>query len=325
MAHIIASTTSPFFGSPLSLTITSGTKPINASFHRVMLKVTIACNGKSYEPEPLSQPSSFNGCSVDFDISSCLRAVHEQYQYSVVTSTVSYPIYNVSVTAYDEWVVNGDTVTGSETDAFSGSFVAGRYSDYERMTGTSTAHSRKPISGELVFAGDRIVYSVSEGLAPASRTHNVLLTTQPGPIEIGQRTYFVIPRDPRSHQFQFVNSRGVVESIRGFDLSSEKVNIKKSESTYSVFERLNTFSRTLMHKTLQPSVFHMSSGYVDYAWARWWAYEFCAADQHWMMHEGRWIPAHVSLSDSTTVIDKAKSELLHVDFDVVPDLNGALW
>lgn len=322
MATITSTPESIFFGSPLTFSVQPGTAPSGAAFHRVMLDVIVS--GRRFQP--LSRPA--DGSIADFDISSCLKALHESYQYAPVKNNVNYPVYDVAVMAYDVWVKDGVEVTGGESDSRSSlRFIAGHYTDYERISGDalSQTHTRKPLSGELVCPTDRIVYTVSEGLSPRSQTHNVLSTTKPGPIDIGNRHYFVVPQNKRSRQFQFVNSRGVVESIRAFALPAEKMNIKTSESTFSIFERLHTMSRTYMHKQLKPSVLQLSSGFVNYEWARWWAYEFCASSQFWMLEAGHWIPCHVKLSDSTTVIDRTKTDLLHVDFEVQPDLNGPLW
>lgn len=315
-----------FFGSPIVFQVRAGSRPPNAAFHRVILDVAVSGPNGIVET-PLSQPVPQDGATVDFDISSCLVAAHESYTYAPISVTRAFPAYSVVLTARDEYVTNGESVAGQDTDVLSSlTFVAGGYSDYERISGAalSRKHSRKPATGELLCTGDDVVYSVSEGTAPRSL---VSLNVDGSMITktIGSRTLFVIPPVRNSRQFQFVNSRGVIESIRAFGVETEKMQSSHTAAVRSVFERLHSISRTYMSKQLKPSVLHMSSGFVNYEWARWWAYEFCQARQCWMKHDGRWIPVHIMLSDSTTVIDRTKTELLHVDFDVQPDLNGVLW
>lgn len=327
MAYFITRTADNiFFGSPIVFKVSAGTRPRSSSFHRVILDVSVSGPNGIVET-PLSKPVPQDGATVEFDISSCLIAAHESYVYTPVSTNVEFPAYRVILSAHDEWVTQGDAVAGPDTDVLSSqTFVAGRYSDYERTTLSPlpTTHSRKPTAGELVFKGDHVIFSTSQGVSP--RSSNLTVTAEPGrSISIGSRSAFVVPAERDSRQFQFVNSRGVIESIRAFGIADETMQTSHTESTYSVFERLTSLSRTYMRKQVKPSEFKLSSGFVSYEWARWWAYEFCAASQHWMLNDGHWIPVHISIADSTTIIDRTKTDLLHVDFTVTPDLNGAMW
>lgn len=333
MAHFINRTADNiFFNSPVVYQVTAGSRPRNAAFHRVILDVSISGPNGIVET-PLSQPVPSDGATVEFDISSCLVASHESYVYAPVSGLQDFPRYVVVVSAHDEWVVDGESVTGVDQDVLSSqTFVAGGYSDYERISVAtlSQTHSRKPSSGELIHQDDTVVYSVSTGASPRSMV--AIPPVAPNPprpamttLTISGRALFIISPVRNSRQFQFVNSRGVIESIRAFGIETESMKSSHTEAVRSVFERLHSISRTYMSKQLKPSVLHMSSGFVNYEWARWWAYEFCQARQCWMKHDGRWIPVHIMLSESTTLIDRTKTELLHVDFDVQPDLNGALW
>lgn len=334
MAKFVEGSTvaSIFIGNPIVFQVSSAAIDSDkAVFHRVKMEVTVTGGGYETKYE-LSQPiTGVASQTVEFDISSCMRAHADLYEYAPVTGNVSYPSFTASCSVKDVWVEDGQ-VRESQPVAKSFSASMGRFSDYELRRGHSTltaTRSRKPASGELVYPGDRIVYgtgssSISAGSSVINVPADAAIYSSVSIPGIGQAT--VVPPDHRSRQFQFVNSRGCVESIRAFGLPSEKIVSEKKEHTISRFERINQFSRTMLRKFLRPADMTFSSGYVSYEWAQWWAYEFCMGQQHWMLTpDGTWLPVLVSINDNATIIDRSKVGLCYIEFTVKPDANGGLF
>lgn len=312
-----------FMGNPIVYTVVpSSVTGTNIAFHRV--KMTGSINDHQFE---LSQPVDDNTGLVEFDISSWFRSAAELYEYNPVTSlSVAFPVFSTAnVRIKDVWVEEGVLREGGEASVPSRSAIIGEYSDYERSRSMLTGSlSRKPVSGELLFPGDTVVYATGTSLSPASMSFSVP-TTAAGSVTAGGRQMYAIPFERNSVQFQFVNSRGCIESIRAWHLDTEKMKSETKKNIISKFERFTSFSRTYQNKLSRPSEFAMSSGFVSYQWAKWWAYEFCMARRCWMLADGQWIPCHITVDDTTTVIDRSKVGLCSVQFTVSPDLNGALW
>ena len=363
---------SDFMGNPIVLTVTE--KPLDnttggpISFHQVHLHVSVSRDGTPVAEYDLSKPFTGNKQqTMSFDISSCFRAAAEDYEYEPVTGngTMYYPVYTASVYAYSSYIQDGARHTttplypggkneGSAQTAGNTKFVIGsnmgRFSDFERRQSADnaslvTSFSRKPESSpELVFAGDTICYAESYNElvggsyihCPSTSTTNIPQGSEGTSLTLDGHQYYVVPRRRGSVMFQFVNSRGCIESIRAFSLPSEKGNAAITDHTISRFETFGKFSRNIKRHQLRPAEFSLSSGHVDYQWARWWYYEFCQSEHVWMLVDQYnplsrilsttdfWLPVNIQPSDSTTIIDPTKPDLLHVDFTVIPDMNGPL-
>lgn len=322
-----------FIGNPIVYKVQSAAIASDkAAFHRVKMEVTVTAGGVPTTKYELSQPIDGNESKVvEFDISSCMRAAADLYEYHPVSASVSYPAFTATCSIKDVWVEDG-VVMESQPVAKSFAASMGRFSDYELRRGRSSlsaTRTRKPSVGELVFAGDAIVYGTGSGSTQGGSS----VVSVPADTAIyssvsipGTGTATVVPSDARSRQFQFVNSRGCVESIRAFGLPSEKIVSEKKEHTISRFERINQFSRTMLRKFLKPAEMTFSSGYVSYEWAQWWAYEFCMGQQHWMLTpDGTWLPVLASINDNATIIDRSKVGLCYIEFTVKPDANGGLF
>lgn len=334
-----------YFGNPIVYKVNSAAISGNdVAFHRVKMDVTVTAPDLVTTHYELSQPVGGSSSQrVEFDISSCMRAAANLYEFKPVSNPnrpVTYPEFTATCVVKDVWVQNGQA---QETSPVSTSFSAyiGRFSDYELRGGSALTASftRKPAEGELVFPGDKIVYAHAV-TSEDEQTHKQTQTVQSAIQNVSSTAAAyssvayngssmratVVPVEANSCQFQFVNSRGCVESIRAFGRTSEQMVSSKKENIISRFEYINQFSRTMLRKTLQPSDLTFSSGFVSYQWAKWWAYEFCMGQQHWMLlPNGNWLPVLVSINDSTTIIDRNKVELCHIDFTVRPDGNGGLW
>lgn len=358
MAQIESSTIGCYMGDPMVCVVKSMSPDVpNIAFHRVKLAVSVAWTDSrtnrsySYSTE-LSHPVSNPGESITFDFSSVARAAADEYEHApLITSSIisgsthdyltKYPVFFVSYYAYDVWVSDGQpndpSVGSNQTAPQSASVLYGKSSDFTRMIVNNipslisvyrtTKPSRTP---EIKAVGEYIIYGKRKNSdwypcaikVPANWTNTSLF-------ENGSKYYVVDHHDRVSCEFQFVNSCGVIESVTAQCLSNEKAVSSHTDLTISRFETFRDFSRTFMQKHIKPTEYTLSSGFVDYDWACWWAYEFCQSHHYWMLvHIGSaeyWIPCLIHLEDSTSVIDRTKVGMCHVEFTVRPDLNGPVW
>lgn len=335
MATILSTPTRfDFIGNPITYKVRSSTHVAGSSFHRVKFIVPVLQDGIPTKTFELSAPvSGTQPEEVEFDISSCFRAVAETYLSTIAPlndgDTLTYPLFSAKPYAFDTYVIDGQEQQGAPTEADTITTRLGAYSDYERRHTTLTPTlSRKPSGGELVCPGDVIVYPhiADDGSTPMS-TATVISKLSPlnSNLLIAGKTYYIVRKQFGSTLFQFINSRDCLETIRAWGNPSEKMQSTTNQHVISCFERFDQFSRTIATKYIKPTEFSLSSGPVTYEWARWWAYEFCQATYVWMLHDSTWIPCNIYLSDSTTILDCSKSAILTVPFTVIPDLNGPLW
>lgn len=322
--NLIKTSGSVFMGNPITYKVTAETEPsdVVVSFHRVKLRVTI--EGRTYE---LSTPAR-SGEDVEFDVSSCFRAAADTYEYTPLTEgRRAFPVFVADIEARDVWLREGvlidpAPVGGGRPTAQCTAYM-GAFSDFERRHATQTVTgTRKPLSPEIAFAGDPIVYT-----GDRMSFVRVMQDTELGTTVTLPNGCHVYVDEPRlgSCLFQMVNSRGLIESVRAFQLRTEKVSGSTEEHTISRLERFDTFSRVYAKRTADRESLSLSSGFVSYEWARWWAYEFCVSPHHWMLFDGIWTPCIVERDDSLTVVDETKPGMCYVAFTCKPDQNGALW
>lgn len=131
--------------------------------------------------------------------------------------------------------------------------------------------------------------------------------------------------------FLFVNRRGAIETCSAQML--EAMDIDVETETYARSER-PTFqpSRSLaaISKGGRRS-WSMSSGYVNREWAEWWTLEFLMAKRWWMIREytvsgvahKKYVPVIVApAKKNTSIYDRTKQQMPHVDFTVTLALEG---
>lgn len=134
----------------------------------------------------------------------------------------------------------------------------------------------------------------------------------------------IVLRDNQDYQdFLFVNRRGAVETCSA--MTKEALNIDVDVDSYQKIER-PTFipSRSLLTVPLGARrSWEMSSGFVNRAWAAWWAQEFLQGLRHWMLLDGKYVPVIVEPSKrSVSIYDRTKQQMAHVDFTVTLALEG---
>lgn len=325
----------PYIGNPIILTTAAKQVDASATFHRVI--ATIVMTGIQSVGEMTKQqsmPVTELGQTLQFDIAPTLRAYAAHFVYTTVQTglPVVVPDIVAHVTFHDEYMLSGRLHNSAERNPTEGDTVTaslGKYSDFERMKASfSGALSLKPTSAlcpQLVAAPS--LYAVpTPATAQVPRSSvgvQVVLSGDRRPV-LGNELSYVVPMSDNVVQFQFVNSRGMIETAHAF--CSYKEDFKGTSQTYirAIPETLTDFSRRLTVHDEGHASLAVSSGYCSQDWARWWAFEFCRAKRHWMYLSGVWVPCSISLKDGYTICDHAKAELPHIDFEVTPDIDGML-
>ena len=131
--------------------------------------------------------------------------------------------------------------------------------------------------------------------------------------------------------FLFLNRRGAIETCSG--MTKEAMNISTDTKQYSRAERpaFNPTGSIMAIGTDGRRSWPMSSGYVTKDWAEWWTMEFLGGKrkQWWMLWQGpgmsaaKYVPVNIEpAKKDTSIYDKAKQQMPHVDFTVTLALEG---
>ncbi len=291
--------------------------------------------------------------SISFDISSALRAIWADYDFSAEIPAAnlsdkqifSRTYRDYSLVVYTEYI---DSQDGQFTSPNSGEFTGGKcgigwLTEWERYDIGNKENadmsywqhrnkrngdaSTKPTSSPERVGKDSITSWVDVGnngtksvFYPSSRGNGVSDNaandyTDHAPLVLRDNIAYI--------DFLFVNRRGAVETCSGQPL--EQMDIEVETHSYARIER-PAFkpTRTLMSisKGGRRS-WLMSSGLQTREWAEWWTMEFLQAKRWWMLYEGKYVPVIVEpAKKSVTIYDRSKQEMSHVDFTVTLAVEG---
>lgn len=330
---------SPLIGSPIVYGVTAASLANldTVTFHRVKLKVTAGLQGGDFREFVMSSPVE-DGERIMIDISSALRAVADEYEYTA-EPPVNYPYITFSLEACDEYMQNGEiheNVGVTKNDG--GRALMGGYSDLDRILSggskSTSAFSRKPTSSpEIVCEGEEVVCpqdmvstigNITRG--PSSIVKKIVIDSD-NPVGIRSvlgRDIFAMERySSDRYEFRFVNSLGCLESIGVYSLRSTKVNVSKEEYSRSVSETFGKFSRGYITKANDYETWSMSSGPLTEDWQQWFLHEFLMAKFVWVKISGHWIPCHILPDDTVSGIDRTNASMLTVSFSVRLDINSS--
>lgn len=344
-----------FADSPVVIDIGGLEWPLASPFNIVRLKVL-------YDGNTIGEFTADTGgqSSISFDISSALRAIWFDYDFSTEVGkakdaltassaqTASRNMREYSLNVYTEYLSSDDG--GVFTQTGYGPFTGGKclmggLTERERSliankedadvshwqhTGVRNGDaSTKPTDSPERVGSTSITswVDVESGLtksifyhAGATQAADDVLNSQNG---WGGHAPIVL-RDSIPYQdFIFVNRRGAVETCSGRML--EALDIEVETAQYSRVER-PTFkpSRSLMAIAEGGRrSWLMSSGYQTRKWAEWWTLEFLMAKRWWMRYEGDFVPVIVTPGGrNINIYDRSKQEMPHVDFNVTLALEG---
>lgn len=342
--NLVFSSGSPLIGSPIIYTVQaadlSGRLPesSNIAFHRLRVKVKAGLRGGDYKEIEMSSMVD-NGEVLSVDISSALRAVADEYEYTA-EPPAAYPYIQFSLSAWDEYMQNGkleDNVGLVTNDG--GRALMGGYSDLDRLVAgnikQTKVFTRKPSSmPEIVVEGETYIRPANMEVTignitsgPSSLSYPIVIDAEhpAGVREIveGVSVYVMEKYRADRYQFRFINSFGCMESIGVYSNATEKMNLTKEEYVLSRRETFNKFSRGYVTKVNDYETFELSSGPLDRMWQQWFLHEFLMARWVWILIEGRWLPCHILPADTITGADRVSRSIYQVRFSVRLDINGS--
>jgi len=333
-SNLVLKSGSPHIGSPITYKVTAASLTGIISFHRVVVKVKAALSTDTdWTITQVSTPVN-EGEIVELDISSALQAVADRYQYEPIPPT-AYPFVKYSLSAYDEYMQNGEVHQTEEISNEGGNALFGAKTDLERLfsDGNSTAQhfSRKPKSEyEIVSVGESVVVPqsfpapVSLGNVTTGPSSAVFPVTTAGMQTIGGRNFYALnSSSPDRLEFRFVNGLGCLESISLLSLRSVEVNITSETYIRSVQETFGNFSRGLITKQNDYETWKLSSGPVSPAMQAWFLHEFLMSSAAWIKVGTVFIPCHIVPEETVTGVNRADGSMREVHFSVQFDINGS--
>lgn len=313
-----------FIQNPINYTI----QPIDKSadkvtFHRVIAEVTVG--GMTFtQSEPVNSETS----SVVFDISTSLRAYADSTIYSAVVGSETYSPIEYSVKFHDEYMQAGRIQKSPDRSVSSGTAIVGGYTDFERLTGAGATsaetadYTLRPSSPYILPSGADYLCYRRTGATRTARMRSAISPEELRYYDTGSG--YPVTDNGRWTAFQFINTRGLHETAFAQCYSSEQIKGGTQTHVRALRETFAQMSHRLGVPDPAYAALSFSSGFVDLPWAKWWAYEFCKSKHHWMLIDGIWLPCKVEIKDGASIINRTKTELLSVEFDVVPDVNGLI-
>ena len=331
-----------FNGNPITFAVTplmiGGSTP---SFHRMVFEVKCGMSGGGYETIRLTEPVlSEDGTEVIVDISSALRSFRDSYNYSPKPGVM--PVVKFNVSAYDEYMINGNPNQTEPISYLPGNEVKqtifGGFSDYDRLTAESEAMpvsrmTRKPTTApQLACVGETIIYvdpysPAVDFLTPtwdAPEAKSFTITNE-GQQTVGDISVFALPQSEavRRTEFRFINSFGVLESISVPRVYSKKLNITFTSYTVTRRETLRSLSREAVRKQNNQESWDFQTDPLDEEWLAWYLHEFLMSEHTWININGKFLPCIITAEEEITFHDDTKQEMHSVSFTAKLDFCGS--
>ena len=333
---------SVFNGNPIVFAVTplkiGGSTP---SFHRMVFEVKCGMSGGNYETIRLTEPVlSEDGTEVIVDISSALRSFRDSYNYSPKPGVM--PVVKFNVSAYDEYMINGNPNQTEPISYLPGNEVKqtifGGFSDYDRLTAESEAMpvsrmTRKPTTApQLACVGETIIYvdpyspaidfTTESWDAPEAKAFTI---TNEGQQTVGDISVFAMPQSEavRRTEFRFINSFGVLESISVPRVYSKKLGITAINYTVTRRETLRSFSREAVRKQNNQEEWNFQTDPLDEEWLAWYLHEFLMSEHTWVNINGKFLPCTIITEEEITFQDETKQEMHSVSFTAKLDFCGS--
>ena len=331
-----------FNGNPITFSVLplkiEGSTP---AFHRMVFEVKCGISGGNYETIRLTEPVlTEDGAEVMVDISSALRSFRDSYQYSPEPGVM--PVVKFNVSAYDEYMINGNPGQTEPISYLPGSNVKqtlfGGFSDYERLTAENNTMpvsrlTRKPTTTpQLACVGETVIYVApynpaidifsSKWDAPEA---NAFTITKEGQQTVGDISIFAMPQSEavRRTEFRFINSFGVLESISVPRVYSKKLNITSTSYIVTRRETLRSFSREAVRKQNNQESWDFQTDPLDEAWLAWYLHEFLMSEHTWINIKGKFLPCTIIAEEEITFQDETKQEMHSVSFTAKLDFCGS--
>ena len=330
-----------FNGNPITFSVIPATIMGTPAFHRMVFEVKCGISGGSYETIRLTEPVlTEDGAKVKVDISSALRSFRDSYQYSPEPGVM--PVVKFNVSAYDEYMINGNPGQTERISYLPGSNVKqtlfGGFSDYDRLTAENNTMpvsrlTRKPTTTpQLACVGETVIYVApynpaidifsSKWDAPEAKAFTI---TKEGQQTVGDISIFAMPQSEavRRTEFRFINSFGVLESISVPRVYSKKLNITSTSYIVTRRETLRSFSREAVRKQNNQESWDFQTDPLDEAWLAWYLHEFLMSEHTWINIKGKFLPCTIIAEEEITFQDETKQEMHSVSFTAKLDFCGS--
>lgn len=318
-----------FNGNPITFSVTPITLKGSPSFHRIVFEVKCGMSGGNYETIRLTEPVlTEDGSDVQTDISSALRSFRNSYKYSPQPGTM--PVVKFNVSAYDEYMINGEVKKSASVSYLAGGDVKqtifGGLSDYDRLTGNTDVSrlTRKPNSTpQLVCVGEQLIYAeayspsvnltTSTWEAPEAKVFDI---EAEGAQTVGGQHLYALPASEATlrTEFRFINSFGVLESISIPKTYAQEVDIQSTKYTVTRKETLHSFSRSAVSKQGNQEGWNYQTDPLDENWLAWYLHEFLMSEHVWLKINGNFLPCTIETEDTIKFTDDTKTEMYCVSF-----------
>lgn len=330
-------------GNPITVGITAAVLTGVISFHNV--KVIVTCHLLSNDGETTLASGTFemstpatNGEAIVMDVSSALRAVADQYEYSADVLLLPYAVGSISV--YDEYMSNGVVSQTQPVTLELGTYYMGAYSDLERYIAgnfknaltAGARYTRKPANiPEIWMQGETYVYpsspnvSVAQQLSVLGRQvingHAVFVL--PAPASISNDEQLTFQPDTNRYVIRFVNGLGCIESIGVTSVPKVGFSMVSEQLFRSGIQTFGNPSRSIYLKRNNRETWTFSTGPLSKEWIDWYAHDFLTASCAWLLLGSRWLPIHIVPDESVTLVDPASGKALDLQFNVQFDFDGS--
>mgnify|MGYP004466237837 FL=1 len=317
---------------PTTLQVKAGTISLGKddvlAFHRLMYLVSVTSSaGKSHTFR--NSTNVTDGEIISIDISSAFQALADSYEYS--PDTTAPPSFTATVTAWDEYMLNGEAQKTSTATASIPRSYMGRFSDLKRLKNPSGISSLPLCSSkpstlpELAYPGETVAY-VSSG-------QTTTFFTFPADAPIG-KTYilgghsYIIGQAPPQGQIsdrytiRFINTLGALESIAVTAYRETETTIQTEETAVAINETFGAISRSIVRKSADAEQWKLTSGMIDERWAAWYTHDFLMAELAWIQVQGTWVPCTIMTDETVTGINRSESTPLEIKFTVKLDIGG---
>ena len=320
-----------FNGNPITFSVKPLTLSGSPSFHRMVFDVKCGMSGGNYETISLTEPVlTEDGKEVQVDISSALRSFRDSYEYSPEPGVM--PIVGFNVSAYDEYMTNGEVKKSEPVSYLAGKDVKqtifGGFSDYDRLMGEQDMKvgrlTRKPnTTPQLVCVGEQLVYAdayspavsllTDTWKAPEAKAYDI---TVEGAQTIGGQQLFPLPASEVAHrtEFRFITSFGVLESISIPKSYAQEMPIEATNYTVARKETLHAFSRSAVRKQGNKEGWNYMTDPLDETWLAWYLHELLMSEHVWLKINGKFLPCIIESEDTIKYADDTKNDIYSVSF-----------
>lgn len=326
---------SVFNGNPIVFIVWPIALKETPSFHRMIFEVKCGMSGMSdgkYETIKMSEPiNNEKGNPITVDISSALRSFRDSYEYSPEPGVM--PVVKFNVSAYDEYMTNGELHKSEPVSYLAGKDVKqtifGGFSDYDRLMATNDTMpvgrmTRKPTTiPQLACVGETIIYAdpftpavdftTATWEAPEAKAYNI---TAEGAQTVGGQQLFALPASEaaRRTEFRFINSFGVLESISIPKSYAQEVDIKATNYIVTRKETLHSFSRSAVRKQGNMEGWNYMTDPLDETWLAWYLHELLMSEHVWLKINGKFLPCTIESEETIKYADDTKDDIYSVSF-----------